>query len=188
MKKLILLAALMTPAAYANSLCMADCTWEFNEFKKLSKVDTSGVASLTLGTMYIRGHGTQKNYEKGIKYIQRAAKRRLGSAYYQLGHFYETGNVLEQDKAAAKHWYAKAAEQNIMDAQEKLAMLNGQQISKAKAPKTRPWPKQDPNVEVLEVQPDTTYRDILDVEQQRIIDDSSMSINTLVPLVIFPTG
>ena len=77
-----------------------------------------------LGILYIQGHGTSVDYEKGLSLSLRAAN--LGASYsmYVIGEIYEYGKGCKPDLQQAKLWYQKAADAGYDGAMEKLKELS----------------------------------------------------------------
>ena len=68
-----------------------------------------GGIEFSLGFMYQKGYGVQKNSAKAVKWYKEAAK--LGSviALNNLGNMYAGGSDIEQNNDEAIKWYRKAA-------------------------------------------------------------------------------
>ena len=62
--------------------------------------------------MYEFGHGTPKNLNKAMECYKLSAEGCYPKAQWILGHFYATGNYVEQNDEIAFSWLQKAAKQN----------------------------------------------------------------------------
>lgn len=77
-----------------------------------------------LGAMYLDGNGgLAKNADEGLKLLYKAADQKNIKAMYLLALVYESGNGVKADKAAARNWYAKAAELGSVPARQALKRL-----------------------------------------------------------------
>jgi TPR repeat protein len=57
------------------------------------------------------------NYKKAVEWYEKAAKQGHASAQYNLGAMYENGDGVDQNDSMAMRWYAKAAAQEVEQAQ-----------------------------------------------------------------------
>ena len=91
-------------------------------FDLLQKSSQSNNASglCSLGYMYEKGLGTQKNDNTAVKYYTSSAMLNYAPAQYNLGLMYEYGAGVKQDMKEAVKWYERAAKQGFRQAQEKL--------------------------------------------------------------------
>lgn len=86
----------------------------------------------TLGTMYARGYGVQKNPETARYWWLKAAQRNDAGAQYDLGTLYYRGEGVTQDYKQAADWYGKASQIGHVNAQKNLAAMywEGQGVDK----------------------------------------------------------
>lgn len=67
---------------------------------------------------------SKKKYQDAFKFLTIAAEQGEPEYQIELAEFYENGNYLPRDYEKAKFWYGKAVEQNVDEAQYKLAWLH----------------------------------------------------------------
>lgn len=91
----------------------------------------STTAQNKMGELYFNGKWSSKNYEKAVKWFQKAAEQGNAAAQHNLGICYDTGRGVGQNYSEAVKWYKKAAEQGRADAQYNLGSCyyNGEGIS-----------------------------------------------------------
>jgi len=80
-------------------------------------------AQASLGLMYARGYGVEKNLETARHWWSFAAAQNDPSAQYNLGVIYATGEGVQRDYAQAAHWLNRAAQRGHIQAQHNLGML-----------------------------------------------------------------
>lgn len=80
-------------------------------------------AQYYLGTMYLEGHGVNKNSSTAFTYINKAATGGYKEAIYQLAKMYDGGVGTEKDKSQARIWYQKAADMGNAAAKRRLDTL-----------------------------------------------------------------
>jgi TPR repeat protein len=80
-------------------------------------------AQYSLGTMYYKGEGVPKDYQKAGKWFQKAAEQEDAKAQYNLGVMYGKGEGMLQDYQKAMKWLQKAAEQEDAKAQYNLGVM-----------------------------------------------------------------
>lgn len=99
----------------------------------ISKAEQGKATAQTiLGIYYIDGLGVEKDKDKGLYWITKAAKQNLGNAQYLLGTLLIQDNDTEKDISKAIPWIKKSAEQEHVQALTSLALLylEGEKISK----------------------------------------------------------
>ncbi|MGH8617528.1 MAG: tetratricopeptide repeat protein [Burkholderiales bacterium] len=79
-------------------------------------------AQTTLGLLYFRGVGLERNYELAYKWWSLAAARDP-AAQFNLGNLFFEGKGVPVDPAKAAEWYAAAARKGHVQAQHDLGML-----------------------------------------------------------------
>ena len=91
--------------------------------RQLSADDIARAKELaTRGIGYYTGKGGYtRNFEKAVVLLTQAAVLQNADAECILAHMYENGNGVEKDYAVAAHWYRKAADKNVVMAQNSLA-------------------------------------------------------------------
>jgi len=80
-------------------------------------------AQTSLGLMYARGYGVEKNLATARKWWMLAALQNDPGAQYDLGNLYFSGEGIKQDYGEAARWYREAARRGHIQAQENLAMM-----------------------------------------------------------------
>lgn len=80
-------------------------------------------AQFELGMLFIRGEAVQKDFTRGVEWLQHAAERNHVGAQLQLADMYLRGLELQQDAAEAFKWYLRAAQQGAAQAQYMLGNL-----------------------------------------------------------------
>ena len=85
-------------------------------------------ATLNLGFLFKGGYGPAAELgvpdkEKMFKFYRLAAEAGHKKAQFNIGMCYSDGDGVEQDKAKAKFWYAKAAKEGEAAAMHNLAFL-----------------------------------------------------------------
>jgi TPR repeat protein len=92
-------------------------------------------AQYSLGTMYYKGEGVPKDYQKAGKWFQKAAEQEDAKAQYNLGVMYFKGKSVQQDYVQAHMWFNLAATNGLEDAakarQEVTLLMTPQQIAEA---------------------------------------------------------
>ena len=87
----------------------------------LNPIQSEALAPGQEENLSVTQSATGQNYDW---FIQEASQGNA-VAQYGLGHMYQYGLGVAQDKAQAIHWYQQAAAQNYQDAQAQLAALMG---------------------------------------------------------------
>jgi len=64
-----------------------------------------------------------RNVELGVYYMRKAAQQGLAAALEQLGRYYDTGRLVQQDKAMAITYLREASSQGNLKAQLRLVKL-----------------------------------------------------------------
>jgi hypothetical protein len=64
-----------------------------------------------------------RNVELGVYYMRKAAEQGLAAALEQLGRYYDTGRLVQQDKAMAVTYLREASSQGNLNAQLRLVKL-----------------------------------------------------------------
>lgn len=77
----------------------------------------------SLGWCLLYGNGIEKDIDKGVFYIKKAACSELSVAQYELGKFYEEGKFVEKNLSTSLDWYNKAAVNGDEDAQKRLTEI-----------------------------------------------------------------
>ena len=80
-------------------------------------------AQNALSYLYFNGLGVEKNKEKGIFWLVKAAKNEDTRAQNDLGMMYLTGQNVKQDSNSAFTWLSKASDANNSNAQYNLALM-----------------------------------------------------------------
>lgn len=80
-------------------------------------------ASLLVGLMYLRGQGTEKNFEKAVYWLQEASRLGSAEAYGHLAEMYLAGTELPQSDQDAFYNADTAAKEGYVPAQLLLGKL-----------------------------------------------------------------
>lgn len=67
---------------------------------------------------------SRKEYSEAFNFLKLSAEQGDPDFQIELGEFYENGDFFERDYEKAKYWYSKAAEQNLDQAQYRLAWIH----------------------------------------------------------------
>jgi len=65
----------------------------------------------------------ERNVELGVYYMRKSAEQGLAAALEQLGRYYDTGRLVQQDKAMAITYLREASAQGNLKAQLRLVKL-----------------------------------------------------------------
>ena len=66
-------------------------------------------AFLRMGGYLLEGCGVEKDVQKGLEYVQKAAEQNDPLAYYELGRLYGVGEAVETDPEKSFHYMSEAA-------------------------------------------------------------------------------
>lgn len=102
----------------------------FAAIEKNEKINTDDSILYNLGIMNQNGLGTDKNTDKGINYLLKAAQNNHEFAQYTLGKIYLQGEDVNKNTEYASLWLERAAEQGNQYAQYLLgkALLDDETI------------------------------------------------------------
>jgi hypothetical protein len=90
---------------------------------------------VTLGTLYLKGHGVEKDYYAALELFFQAAAEGEAQAQYQLGRMYADGLGVLRDARKATRWLQAAAAQDHAEARASLTQLKRDQaITRSKYP------------------------------------------------------
>ena len=106
-----------TPEAYVR---MGECLLEgvgvdkdpslaVRGFEVAIELAGNSTALFNLGRCYVKGVGVEKDVEKGIAFLERAARQGNSMARCQLGYLYRDGEGVEKDLEKAREWFEKSA-------------------------------------------------------------------------------
>ena len=73
--------------------------------------------------MLTKGIGTDKNPEKVLFWLNKAAEQNFPEAQYNLANAYRDGVVVQKNEEKALELYLKSAEQNLPEAQSNAAYI-----------------------------------------------------------------
>ena len=76
-----------------------------------------------LAAMLTKGIDTDKNPEKVLFWLNKAAEKNFPEAQYNLANAYRDGVVVQKNEEKALELYLKAAEQNLPEAQSNAAYI-----------------------------------------------------------------
>lgn len=96
-----------------------------NMVQDLEPKAVSGDASaqMKLGTLYYKGQGVSRDYDKAARLFLQAAEKGDPYAQSNLGYMYELGEGIPQDYGRAAQWYLRAARQGNRRAQLSVGRL-----------------------------------------------------------------
>lgn len=83
------------------------------------------VGQNTLARLFERGLGVDKDLDRAVFWYSKAAEQNDGMAAYNLGRIFEEYESY-QNLVNAKHWYKKAVEHNILEANKALERLGNE--------------------------------------------------------------
>ena len=83
----------------------------------------NGAAQFSIGYMYAKGRGIQRDDAEAIKWYRLAAANSNADAEFNLGRRYDDGQGVSQDYAEAAHWYLLAAAQGNVAAEVNLGFM-----------------------------------------------------------------
>jgi len=90
----------------------------------LQAADSGDVSAISsLGFMYVKGIGIEKNEENGLKWYRKAAELGHLTSQFNLGVMYAKGRGVEQNYVESLKWYKMAAEQGDLTAQSTIGMM-----------------------------------------------------------------
>jgi len=90
----------------------------------LQAADAGDVSAISnLGFMYVKGIGTEKNEENGMKWYRKAAELGHLTSQFNLGVMYAKGRGVEQNYVESLKWYKMAAEQGDLTAQSTIGKM-----------------------------------------------------------------
>jgi TPR repeat protein len=89
-------------------------TSALGHIRKEAEIGHSG-AQFCLGLMYYLGEGIQKDQEKALLWIKRAAEKELPEALFSLGIIYRDGAMETRDLHLSHGYFMKAAERGIIE-------------------------------------------------------------------------
>lgn len=75
------------------------------------------------GDMLAYNMCVERNVELGVYYMRKSAEQGLAAALEQLGRYYDTGRLVQQDKAMAIKYLREASAQGNLKAQLRLVKL-----------------------------------------------------------------
>jgi TPR repeat protein len=103
----------------------------------LQAADSGDVSAISnLGFMYVKGIGTKKNEEHGVKWYRKAAELGHLTSQFNLGVMYGKGRGVEQNYAESLKWYKMAAEQGDLKAQATIGTMYAKGIGGQKDDKS----------------------------------------------------
>lgn len=129
------IADLLTPLGLTGSVRDTDAGYAAYEkgnyesaLKLLRPLAENGDARAqsTLGLLYYRGRGVQKDDAEALKWFRLAADRGDAIAEFNLGVMYAEGQGVPQDNDEAAKWYRLAADQGNPQAQYNLGLWYAQ--------------------------------------------------------------
>ncbi|MFI5000110.1 MAG: tetratricopeptide repeat protein, partial [Reyranellales bacterium] len=78
-------------------------------------------AQSNMGAAFLEGHGVERDLDKAVGWLRRAADQGDSGGQRNLALCYYEGWGVPQDQAVAARWYERAAEQDDADAQDMLS-------------------------------------------------------------------
>jgi len=95
----------------------------------------------SLGMMYEKGLGIDKNIKRAVAWYLKAAKKGHINSQYQLGQLYVSGEGVRQDMNTAKKWFHKAARQGSAGAQFRLGTMYSELKGEQNKREAKKWLK-----------------------------------------------
>lgn len=92
----------------------------------------AAVLENSLGLMYLKGHGTDKDFTKAFGWFNKAANRGLPESKHNLGLMYANGYGVKKDISKAYTWVRKAALLGNVKAMATLAIFYVEEINDKK--------------------------------------------------------
>ncbi len=83
----------------------------------------NATAMVSLGFMYLRGHGVDVDPKQAAHWLQMAAERGIAPAQHSLALLYYEGRGVARNTAVAANYFESAALQGLADAQYNLGVL-----------------------------------------------------------------
>jgi TPR repeat protein len=83
----------------------------------------NAAAQYLLGSLYVEGHGVERNDATAFLWFQRAANQGDAAAQYNVGASYAEGKGVQKSDVDAAKWFRRAADQGIPFAQLNLGLL-----------------------------------------------------------------
>ena len=111
----------------------SDIEKRFKNYYKKAADDGNVNAQYYIGTLYYKGKGIEKDYEKAFEYLKKAADKGHIDAQYNLGFCYAEGKGIEEDFKKAFEYWKKAADSGNADAQYNIGCcyIGGLGVEKA---------------------------------------------------------
>lgn len=137
---LLLFLSLSVPAwADFNSgvvaYLMGEYDQAFSTMQSLSQTADHGYAQYYLGMMYLKGQGTQQDFEQASKWLRSSAEKGIPQAQYNLAKLYMKGRGVPRDYELAYVWFRTGASHNhaasASGVQEAEQNLNEEQLAEA---------------------------------------------------------
>jgi hypothetical protein len=75
-----------------------------------------------LGLAYFNSKGVQKDVDKAVQYVGRGAYGGNRGAQYEIGYWFDEGEVFNHDAQKAFSWYMKSAQQNFDTGQTRVGI------------------------------------------------------------------
>jgi len=126
---LILNIFLSVLLAYADDVEMGVKAYDKGDFKTAYQIfskaaeNNIALAQTSLGLMYYKGQGVQKDYKEAVKWYRRAAEQGYARAQSNLGTMYAKGEGVQRDDREAEKWFRLAAEQGYAAGQANLGLF-----------------------------------------------------------------
>ena len=81
----------------------------YNIMISLATTSEDKIAQYYLGTMYLKGQGIKRNYQKAGEWLRKASEQGLANAMYKLAELYSKGQGVPKDLEFAYIWYSVGA-------------------------------------------------------------------------------
>lgn len=109
----------------------------FDKWRSLANVGYAK-AQYSMGRLYARGDGVQKDYQEAAYWFGEAAKQGLAEAQFKLGRMYEVGDGIPRSFEESERLYRLASAQGHLDATAHLQKLTSQMTGTKKAENVAP--------------------------------------------------
>ena len=107
----------------------------FSTMQSLSQTADHGYAQYYLGMMYLKGQGTEQDYDKASKWLRSSAEKGIPQAQYNLAQLYMQGKGVPRDHELAYVWFKTGAahkhEASASGVDEAKQNLNEEQLTEA---------------------------------------------------------
>ena len=112
----------MAVLAVVSALCVYTAWASAVDDTKAAAAKGDAAAQCQMGLFYMNGIGVDRDEDKAVEWLKKAARQNHAQAQYNLGIYYAKFSDKEAQRLAVK-WLNEAAKQDYADAQYNLAQL-----------------------------------------------------------------